>query len=143
MRLLYPKNRLGSKYAHFVTASAWPTLVFLLVGILAFIFMAESVELDMMNTFPAVLDSGRAVITIGSEADIAAGKMYMYANRNEYVAVVDISRVETAAGQTLLYPATSSMAAMDGLDGAVYLDVPRGKESLLRRMIVRVGKSNE
>jgi len=146
---LYKKNQAGTKYARAVTASAWPTLMFLVLGISVFIFAAISIDLDVMITFPAEVDVDNRIVVSTSVEDFSAGTVYAYVNRNDYVAAVEIARVEEAAGRVLLHPEAASLAALARIksakawSGRIYIDIPRGTETLLRRIIVRAGKSYE
>jgi hypothetical protein len=139
--MLFKKNKWGTKYVHMMTSSPLPFLGFLAVGIGALVILCSSIELDVIHTFPAILDGEGPCLVVETDREISAGKVFAYANRNELVLEVRITEALNVGGKWLLGISDGSAAEIGALKGSLSLDIPSGKENLLYRIFVKGGKA--
>ena len=137
------KSNWGTKYVHFITASPFPFLCFIVFGLAILIVMASSIELNIIDTYPASLENGGNGITVTTEHDIPVCSAFAYTNRNEAMIHIAITGITTKDGKKYLRLSEADTAALVALKGSLSLDVPSGKESLLHRVFAKGGKSNE
>lgn len=137
------KSRWGTKYVHFMTSSPFPFLCFIVFGLAIMIFMASSIELNIINIYPASLDPGGDYLIIETNRDIQQGNAFAYTNRNEAMIHISIVGVKSINGKKILQLSEVDASAVGDLKGFLSLDVPSGKESLLHRIFAKGGRSNE
>ena len=137
------KSHLGTKYVHFMTSSPFPFLCFFVSGLAILIIMASSIELNIIDTYPASLESDGNGITVVTNHDIPTGSAFAYTNRNEAMIQITIADIKVKDGKKHLEISKADYAALVALNGILSLDVPSGKESLLHRVFAKGGKANE
>ncbi|MNC13782.1 hypothetical protein D3C75_615380 [compost metagenome] len=143
--MLYEKSALGRRYIRVLTGSWGWFSGYVLSGLAVCLVLAHSVQLETIRTYP-VLETGpdRLVIPYASEA---SSKAYLYARRNEGIYPVRIKRMETAENGYVLFLEEGDGNTALSLSGAggksLFLDIPQGSETLLRRIFLKGGKSFE
>jgi hypothetical protein len=105
--------------------------------------MTISIRIDIISTFHGRFDSVRSVFIIGTVEELRPDTVYAYSNRNEFVASVKIDGIEVASGNTILHISPRSLALTRSFPIDINIDVPKGKESLFHRLVIRAGKNYE
>lgn len=141
--MLYKKSRIGTRYVHLMTSSPYPFLLFVAIGITSFILATSSITVDSVSIYPASLDADAGTIFVDSRLPVLPSVVFVYTNRNEAVVSLNIDDTKDLDDGVTLFVSPDSIGKMQGLGKSVYLDVSSGKETLLRRIILRAGKNNE
>lgn len=143
--MLYKKNALARKYTGLIIGSPWLFIIFVLSGLVLFLFLTLTTRIDVIKTYSAELMSKQNKITLSVKAaNISAGTAYMYSNRNEAVYPVFIERTENLREDFTLYFNSHGQNIIKSLSNRnIFIDIPQGKETLLYRIFVKGGEGRE
>ncbi|WBW97919.1 hypothetical protein [Oceanirhabdus sp. W0125-5] len=143
--MLYKKNVLGIKYTRLLTASPTFFIIFVLLGVVLFLFLTITTKVPTIKIYPAkVLSIRKEPVLLIENGHIPIGESYLYSNRNEVVFSVSIERIENISEGVALYFSSDSKNTITSLSNEnLFIEIPQGKESLLYRIFVKGGKGYE
>ena len=122
-----------------ITGSSGFFITFVLWGLILFLFLTITTRVDVVKTYlvePITVES-RITLLI-KDSDISVGSAYLYSNKNEVVYPVLIEKVEPTREGSTLYLNTDGLNIIKFLEaGDMFIDIPKGKETLLSRIFTR------
>jgi len=143
--MLYKNNTLGRKYTRIITGSPVLFISFVIFGLALFFFLTLTTKIDVMETYEAevIHVEGETILSI-NDADISVGVAYIYSNKNEIVYPVLIEETESIEDTVTLYFNRDEQEIINSiLDRDIFIDIPKGEETLLYRIFMKGGKSRE
>ncbi|MDR1262862.1 MAG: hypothetical protein LBK46_05165 [Oscillospiraceae bacterium] len=124
-------------YVKYLVKKPWLYYGFIAVFVTVFVAMSLFIKLDVVKSYPAVIDND--VITITADASsMAPTRIFYYANRNDAVYSSEVTHVDYGDYQVFVTISSNS----DGkIRGAVTVDIVAGKQTLLERIFLKAGKN--
>ena len=126
-------KRKSNLYVKYFIKSPMLFYVFLLVGVMLFLYLSLSLQLDVVEHATANI-SGDTVIVAG-EWELTSNAIHLYTDRNDIVHRLNVTNVTFSGGNTLF-----SVDNPNNLYGEFEVDIAVGTQTLFHRIFVRAGR---
>ncbi len=137
------KSPAGTKFINIMTATPFPFLIYVVLGLGCLVSLALMTELDVIKTYRATLDETSSCLVIADCKQIDVKKVFVYENRNESVADTPVREARMNGADCIVLVDTVTFEKIKKIKGKLFVDIPVAKENLLHRLFEKGGVTNE
>jgi hypothetical protein len=129
-------KRFQRLYVTYLIKNPVPFYAFLGIFITVFLVMSLAIHVDVVKSFPAVIDGARVLVQSTEKIPISSDVIYIYTNRNEHTFKVRAENISYNGNMHVLQLVDSKSVY---LSGDVTVDLITGSQTLLKRIFVKAG----